>query len=273
MCSIVANAKDIKSLYVIKNTNPSNVVKEISEYLQDPVFDKKNNVVYSNNKTFYYFRAYDSDNNTELFVCSDDKNISSIIEKLSAKAYSYKDKAAYNKYNADFYTYASENNLNNKSNNKNSKIVYKNYNPYMGKIRNKVIEVQNIENNNILIERKKIKAKGKVKHYTYEYIYNITNNTGKDIIIKKVASPEFIGLTQIAAYTLIPRGMDFVPIYGIIYAIQTDLEKNKFTRPHPIDETIKAGTTMRILAMAKLKDNPVADFIFIVDNKEVEIKF
>ena len=70
--------------------------------------DKKNNVVYSNNKTFYYVRAYDSDNNTELFVCSNDKNISSIIEKLSAKAYSYKDKAAYNKYNADFYTYASE---------------------------------------------------------------------------------------------------------------------------------------------------------------------
>ena len=50
------------------------------------------------------------------------------------------------------------------------------------------------------------------------------------------------------------------------------MEKNKFTRPHPINETIKNGETMRILALSKLKDNPVAEFLFLVADKEFMIK-
>ena len=273
MCSITAYGKDIKALYIVKNSNPESVIKEIGENFNDALFDKENNVLYTKNNPYYYFRAYKSNNNTELFICSNEKNISSITEKLSSKTYIYNDKATFDKYSTDFSDFVSNNNINSKSKKKSGKNEYKNYNPYMGKIRNKVLETRSIENNNILIERKKLKAKCKVKHYTYEYVYNIRNNTGKDIIIKKVASPEFIGLTQIAAYTLSPRGMDFVPIYGLVYGVQTDLEKNKFTRPHPIDETIKAGASMRILAMAKLQDNPIADFVFIIDDKEITIKF
>ena len=142
----------------------------------------------------------------------------------------------------------------------------------MGKLRNQVLEVENISQNNINIERKKLEPKAKVKHYAYGYEYSVTNNTGQDIVIKKVASEGFIGLTQIAAYTMIPRGVDFIPIYGLVYGIQSDLEKNKFTRPHPINETIKNGETMRILALSKLKDNPVAEFLFLVADKEFMIK-
>ena len=93
----------------------------------------------------------------------------------------------------------------------------------------------------------------------------------QDITIVNIASSEFIGLSQIAAYTMIPRGMDFVPFWGIVYGVQTDLEKNKFTRPHPQNEIIKAGDTMRVLALAKLHENPVADFNFISDNKDIKI--
>ena len=270
----VIYAKDIKILYIIKNTEPSAVLTELGQNFQNADLNTENNTLYFKKENFYYFRAYKADKNTELFVCSNDKNAESLIKNMSLKAYLYNDKSTYNTYDNDFAKFALQTGIKNKSANKNNnKLGYKNYNPYMGNLRNKVLETKTINQNNILIERKKLKAKGKMKHYTSEYVYNITNNTGKDIIIKKVASSDFIGLTQAAAYAAIPRGMDFVPIYGIVYAVQTDIEKNKFTRPHPINETIKAGDTMRILSLAKLQDNPVTDFIFIIDNEEVTIHF
>ena len=135
---------------------------------------------------------------------------------------------------------------------------------------NKVIEKQKISQDNIEIKRTQLQPKCKVKHYANEYVYEITNNTGKDIIINSVASSEIIGLSQIAAYTAIPRGMDFVPIWGLVYGIQTDLEKNKFTRPHPINEIIKNNSTMRVLALSKKTDNPIVNFYFTKDDKQIK---
>lgn len=272
-CTQSAFAKQEKMLYVVKDTLPENIIQELNKNTPNAVIDKTNNIVYVNTDIVYYFKAYQNDKNCEIFAYTKNGDVDSIMKSLSTKAYQLTDKATLNKYNNDFISYAKTNSLSGvkckENKNKNSK--YKSYNPYMGKLRNKVLETSVITQNNITIDRKKLRAKAKVKHYTYEYVYDITNNTGNDITIKKVASAEFIGLTQIAAYTIIPRGMDFVPIYGIVYAIQTDLEKNKFTRQHPTDEIIKNGDTMRVLALAKLEDNPIADFTFIINNKEVVI--
>ena len=273
-CCQSAFAKQEKILYVVKNVRPESIIQQIVKNIPNATIDKTKNIVYTNADTVYYFKAYANDKNSEIFAYTNNGNLDSIIQKLSQKAYPLTDKPTLEKYNNDFISFAQDNNINGvKTNDKNKNSKYNSYNPYMGKLRNKVLETSNITQNNITIERKKLKAKGKVKHYTYEYVYDITNNTGKDITIKKVASAEFIGLTQIAGYCAIPRGMDFVPIYGIVYGVQTDLEKNKFTRPHPVNETIKAGDTMRVLALAKLQDNPIADFVFLVSNKEITITF
>lgn len=270
LCSPNVFAKQAKELYVIKNVASEIIIQEISKNMPKAILEKDNNVVYTNDKEGYYFKAYQADKNCELFAYTKNGDLPKIVEKLPVKAYKLTDKATIVKYNADFNTFVNASNFGGvKSKQDNSKYV--SYNPYMGKLRNTVLETSVVTQKNVKIERKKLKAKGKVKHYTHEYVYDITNNTGKDIIIKKVASAEFIGLNQIAAYTIIPRGMDFVPIYGFVYAVQTDLEKNKFTRPHPTNEIIKNGDTMRVLALAKLQDNPTADFVFMIDNKEVVI--
>ena len=268
-----AFAKQEKILYVVKNVVPESIMQELNKNVPNATLDKTSNIVYTNTDIIYYFKAYQNDKNTEIFAYTNNGDLDLIMKKLSKKAYQLTDKATLNKYNNDFISFVKTNNIKSvkyKEQKKNNS-QYVSYNPYLGNLRNQVLETSTTIQNNITIERKKLKAKGKVKHYTYEYVYDITNNTGSDIVIKKVASAEFIGLTQIAAYTSIPRGMDFVPIYGIVYGVQTDLEKNKFTRPHPTNETIKNGATMRVLALSKLQDNPIADFVFIINNKEVTI--
>lgn len=271
--SIPVSAGEIKSIYVIKNTSIPNVLNEIKQQLSTIAIKEIDNIVYSKENNFY-LKAYKNSENVEIFVYSkNDDLLSVLLDKISIKVYKIYDKESFNRYNDDFISFAATNSFNNIKSKKQNKKEYQSYNPYSGKLRNKVLEVDVITQNNIRIERKKLKPKAKVKHYAYGYEYTITNNTGKDIIIKNVASSDFIGLTQIAAYTIIPRGMDFVPVYGIIYGVQSDLEKNKFTRPHPTNEKIKKDGTMRILALSKKQDNPIADFTFVIDEKEILIKF
>ena len=270
--ALPASAKEIKSVYVIKNVSKEQIFKEIKQQLNNLAPKEADDILYSNENN-YYFKNYKNSENVEIFVYTKNSDVLSIMEKLSKKAYKLEDKATFEKYNSDFLSFASSNNFGNIKSKKKNKKGYNKYNPYTGKLRNEVLEVKEIAQNDIKIERKKLKPKVKVKYYAYAWEYTVSNNTSNDIIIKNVASEEFMGLTQIAAYTLIPRGLDFVPIYDAVYSIQSDLEKNKFTRPHPTNETIKKGETMRILALSKMKDTPVADFTFIVDDREVLIKF
>ena len=208
-------------------------------------------------------------------MASDDlEEITKIIKNISYKTFSVSDKSTLKKYNTEYLSFAKDNNFGtSKNKNKVNSNGYREYDPYVGNFKNVVIEKQAISQNNIKIQRTQLKPKCKVKHYANEYVYEITNNTGKDIVINKVASEGFIGLAQIAAYCVIPRGLDFVPVWGIVYGVQTDLEKNKFTRPHPVNETIKNNDTMRVLALSKKADNPIADFYFTVNNKSVKFVY
>lgn len=263
---------------IIANVTPvqttNSIYNELSKLKIDNLkLDAKNNIVFTSDGNIYY-KAYPNDTNTELYVISNTNSAvetNHIIQNISSKTFPLKDKDSLKKYEDEYLSFVKENHLNNKiSNNKTNSVGYREYNPYMGNLRNKVIEKQKISQDNIEIKRTQLQPKCKVKHYANEYVYEITNNTGKDIIINSVASSEIIGLSQIAAYTAIPRGMDFVPIWGLVYGIQTDLEKNKFTRPHPINEIIKNNSTMRVLALSKKTDNPIVNFYFTKDDKQIK---
>ena len=274
---IFASVKD--SLFVVKNATPADTAKVLYTnfsqlYTGKLVFDEENCIVFTKNGNIY-LRAYQNDSNTELYVVANDlENTTKTIKNISYKVFVVKDKVSLKKYKSDYLSYANENKFGNaKVSKKQNSHGYRDYDPYMGGFRNKIIEKQVIVQDDINIKRTQLKPKVKVKHYANEYVYEITNNTGKDIVINKVASEGIIGLTQIAAYCVIPRGIDFIPIWGIVYGVQTDLEKNKFTRPHPVDETIKKGETMRVLALSKKDDNPVIDFYFTINNKKVKFVY
>lgn len=262
-----------ETLYVAKDINPSHVISELQKNLSNSIVNTQNNILYTNNNdTFYYFQAYSYENGSEIFSYTNNGDTQKIMSNLPFKVFPLNDKSTLNKYNKNFIEFASQNKIGNiktkKQEDNNSK--YNKYNPYSKNLKNTVIETVEITQNNISIERKKLIPKVKVKRYMYAYEYTVKNNTGKDITINNVASADFIGLTQIAALCTIP-GKDYIPLYGIVYAVQTDLEKNKFTRPHPQDEIIKAGDTMRILALAKKDVTPSADFIFTIDDKKTKI--
>ena len=277
----ISFAKTKDYLYVVKNATPIQTTKAIYNELNkskvnDLKLDETNNVVYTKNGNLY-FKTYKYDSNSELYIVTDIENSEDIIKNISNMSYkmfSINDKASLKKYKTEYLSFAKENNFENvKTKKKINSHGYRDYNPYMGKLRNKIIEKQALTQNNIKIQRTQLKPKCKVKHYANEYVYEITNNTGKDIVINKVASEDIIGLTQIAAYCVIPRGMDFVPVWGIVYGVQTDLEKNKFTRPHPVNETIKTNSTMKVLVLSKKADNPVVDFYFTVNNKQTKFTY
>lgn len=273
----IAKVKD--TMFIVKNATPTQttttIYNELSKSkIENLKTDVKNNVIYSS-KGNLYLKSYQNEPNTELYLASDDlEEITKIIKNISYKTFSVSDKSTLKKYNTEYLSFAKDNNFGpSKNKNKVNSNGYREYDPYVGNFKNVVIEKQAISQNNIKIQRTQLKPKCKVKHYANEYVYEITNNTGKDIVINKVASEGFIGLTQITAYCVIPRGLDFVPVWGIVYGVQTDLEKNKFTRPHPVNETIKNNDTMRVLALSKKADNPIADFYFTVNNKSVKFVY
>ena len=275
--AIPANAKGKNYLYTAKNATPIQVINAVALKLNSIQTDKDNCLIYSIDNQ-YFIKAYAVDSNTELYLYADTKQIeelNNIIKSTKYRTFNYNDKYTLKKYYSDFLAYIKNNNIpitNIKSKQLNNK-EYNNYTPYSKKIKNKVIATITISEQGIQIIRNQYKPKYKVKKKANEYEYIIKNNTGKNIIINKVASNEFIGLTQIASYCLIPQWQDFIPLYGLIYGIQTDIEKNKFTRPHPINEIIKVGASIRILALSKPQDNPTADFYFTIDNKKTFIQF
>ena len=148
---------------------------------------------------------------------------------------------------------------------------YNKYNPYMGKLKNDVIETKNVSNSKISIERKKLQPISNVASYAFCYEYTITNNTGRDIIINNVTSSDRITLMGAWGRSQIPQKSDFVPVYGVVKGVKTDVEKNRFTKKLPENETIAAGDTMRVLTLAPKSINHVATFNFTVNNRKVAI--
>lgn len=73
-----------------------------------------------------------------------------------------------------------------------------------------------------------MQMKSKIKKYVNGFEIIVTNNTGNDILLKKVSTGDFMGLTEIAKKAAMPQGIDFVPVYGIIAGAKTDLEKIDF---------------------------------------------
>lgn len=152
-----------------------------------------------------------------------------------------------------------------------SKGKYNKYNPYMGPLKNEVLETKNVSNSKISIERKKLQPISNVASYAFCYEYTITNNTGKDIIINNVTSSDRITLMGAWGRSQMPQKSDFVPVYGVVKGVKTDVEKNRFTKKLPEDEVIMAGDTMRVLTLAPKSINHVAIFNFTVNNKKVVI--
>lgn len=148
---------------------------------------------------------------------------------------------------------------------------YRNYKPYMGELKNEVLETKSVTNNKITIVRKKLQPVSNVASYAFCYEYIISNNTGVDIVINNVTSQDRITLMGAWGRSQIPQKSDFVPVYGIVKGVKTDVEKNRFTKQLPENETISAGDTMRVLTLAPKSINHVATFNFMVNNKNVSL--
>lgn len=145
------------------------------------------------------------------------------------------------------------------------------YEEYEGTLKNEVLEVKTINQNQISIETKKLEPKGHVASYAYGYEYLIRNNTGRDIILNRVISDDRISHGGAWGRSQIPHGSDMVPVYGLVKNIKTDVEQNRFTKDLPENEIIRAGGTLRVLMLGPKKVNHVATFYFNVNNQNVPI--
>ena len=95
----------------------------------------------------------------------------------------------------------------------------------MGELKNQVLETKVASGANITIERKKLQPMSNVASYAYCYEYIIRNNTGSNIIIRNVDSADRITAGGAFGHSQIPQKSDFVPVYGVIKGVKTDVEK------------------------------------------------
>ena len=147
----------------------------------------------------------------------------------------------------------------------------KDYSPYKKSLNNQLLQRITTNENNITIVRNKYIAKSEVQDFCNGYEYLITNKNANDIILKNVASADFVSMQEIAKKTASINYSDFIPVFGFIRGIRTDIEKNKFTRSMPRNYTIKSNETVRILALSYINNDPNADFYFLINNKEYKL--
>ena len=110
-----------------------------------------------------------------------------------------------------------------------------------------------------------------VASYAFCYEYNITNNTNGNITLLNAVSADRITSGGAFGRSQIPQKSDFVPVYGIIKGVKTDVEMDRFTKPLPSNEIIRAGERMRVLVLAPKKEQHVMTFNFLIGNKNVPI--
>ena len=268
-------AKMTENVYVVKNVDPTSFSKQLSQKVSNPNIDVNNNILYANDGAFYYFKTYKDNSNLTLFLVCDNGSLDEnamLIRSIGYKFYKLDDKDLKNKYEKDFNAYISGTDVHvktlGKSNGKSKK-----YNPYIKPLNNLKLGEIVMEKENITIVRTKYKAKSEVQDFANGYEYSITNNNRTPITLKEVGSSDFVGLTEIAKRVVGTNFSDFVPGYGLVRAIRTDIEKNKFTRPMPTNQTISPGQTTKVLALSYLQKDPTADFIFAINNKEYKFTF
>lgn len=264
-------SKEINSIYVVKSAKSDAFIKTLSSKLETP--KTKNEVIYSDANNFYYIKTYQDGENLNLFLVCDKDNLeknTALIKSLNYKIYQLADKDLTKTYTKDFNSYIAINNL---KINSVGNVPKNEYNPYSKKLHNRVLRTASYKEENIEFIAKKLKMNTKIKKYVDGFEFTIINQTGKGIVLKKVESGDFVGLTEIAKKAVLPSGVDFIPVYGIIAGAQTDLEKNKFTRPFPIDYIIKPNEKLRILALTKLMVEPIIDFTFEINGTEKKIRF
>lgn len=156
------------------------------------------------------------------------------------------------------------------------------YKPYTKEIKLEKLSSDSMKNDIIFIEKNKYQF-----HYVpkmgYAYEYYITNNTDSDIVLKGVNAVDFYNEDisnksnepiKNLFKTIYSSGKLYIPFYGMYYGCRIDLEKNSFIRDFPENKIIKSGDKIRILASAtKEKENPQAEFVLIVNEKEQKVSF
>lgn len=268
ICSSQAFAKNVENLFVVKDTQIHELTPKLEQALTSPTI--RDNALYSIQNN-YFIRLYQSDKDINIFLNCDKKEqeqYHSKLKSLGYKIYSFTDKDLQKKYSSDFSNYAELNDITIGD----VKAKKNKYNPYNKPLKNKVIKTTKYAENGIEFTTNKVQMKSKIKKYVNGFEIIVTNNTDSNILLKKVETGDFVGLTEIAKKAAIPTGVDFIPIYGIIAGAKTDLEKNKFTRPFPTNYTLKQGNSVRLLGIAKLQVAPIIDFTFEINGKESKIQ-
>ena len=116
----------------------------------------------------------------------------------------------------------------------------------------------------IKIIRIRYRAESDVGRYAHGYEYIVINNGSAPIIFKEVSSPDF--MTQWQLYKK--------PMYGMVDGgVATSIEQAKFLRSMPKNQTIAPNGTLGMRVLADLKIKPEANFIFLINEKEHNIKF
>ena len=105
-----------------------------------------------------------------------------------------------------------------------------------------------------------------VRIYGMLYEYWIYNKTGKDITIVNVDSKDRITLAGAWGRSNIPTGN-----FSIVKGVKTDVEKNRFVKRPPENETIVKDDKMRVLLMSQKSTAHKATFNFTVNGKNVSI--
>lgn len=271
----IVEAKNVSKTFLVKNISSNELTLAIKK--QDNDFIEKDSSLYMINNNFTYIKTYSKDNDLNIFLSCDKNDIdfyTKLLKSLNYKTYEINDKDLEKKYSSDLNNFISINNINVKGiKTKNSKPENNSYNPYSGKLKNKIIKTTLYETDGINFVSNKLQMKSKIKKYVDGFEILLINNTGRNIILKKVSTGDFVGLTEIAKKALIPTGVDFIPFYGIVAGAKTDIEKNRFTRPFPIDYMLKPDETLRILGIAYKQVAPIIDFIFEIDGTEIKIQF
>ena len=261
----IASAKNVSKIFLIKDENCSNYLTTLKN--KDANLIQKENALYSIAGNFVYIKAYPVGKNLNIFIFCDDEKIEKYVELVTAtknKSYNLADKDLTKIYTSDVKQFITQNNIF-----VDDIIVDKNtYNPYEKELKNKIIRTTKYEKDGISFVTNKMKMKTKIKRFVDGYEILVTNNTGKDIVLKQVNTGDFMGQTEIAKRAMMWQAVDFIPVYGIVTGVKTDLEKNKFTRPFPINYNLKTGETLRILGIAKLQVEPIIDFVFEINKKE-----
>lgn len=151
------------------------------------------------------------------------------------------------------------------------------YEPYEQSIDLQKTQSDVYDKNGIKIEKNVYKFEYATKvGIPYEYV--LTNNTGNDLFLKGIDSDYHANknITRKSHWTRMcirafKQGKIYIPFYGIVYGFNCDKEKNPYWRDFPKNYTIKAGETLRILAMG-LNVDEIQKLMFIFEENSKEFK-